>query len=336
MCTIGSLINLKSPVELEVNVPSVLRTQRIRIDFFDQQSVDVDAVVQDSLPGGSRIGTVVGCHGTPGSHKDFKYILPHLHKYGIRFIGINFPGQDHEKLHYTNEERMQFVQKLINSLNVGDNIVFLGHSRGSENALRMAARNPVRDRCKGVALINPIGVGVHGMKHIWMVKFGLWLWERFRIFRFIARYIFYTVFKFLKIRVQNGDEAAVCLKLAANIDLSGQLRYINILNNSNTKLLIAYSAMDHIIEISASQQFASLFHNINHVNCQSKDDISVLDDIPQRYGESERSFSVCFEKEGHYLQKRQAKFIANCTYFMLIADKVAQEDIRNIFNSLYK
>lgn len=49
--------------------------------------------LQDSLPGGSCIGTVVACHGAPGSHNDFKYILPYLHKYGIRFIGINFPGQ---------------------------------------------------------------------------------------------------------------------------------------------------------------------------------------------------------------------------------------------------
>lgn len=39
---------------------------------------------------------------------------------------------------------MQFAQKIVNSTNVGDNIVFMGHSRGSENALRLAARNPVR------------------------------------------------------------------------------------------------------------------------------------------------------------------------------------------------
>lgn len=51
---------------------------------------------------------------------------------------------DYEGLSYTNEERMQFVQKIINSMNVGDNIVFLGHSRGTENALRLAAKNPVR------------------------------------------------------------------------------------------------------------------------------------------------------------------------------------------------
>ncbi|VDO38742.1 unnamed protein product [Onchocerca flexuosa] len=87
-----SLDSQKSLTKLE-EVPSILRTQRVRIDFFDRQSIDVDAVVQDSLPDGSRIGTVVGCHGSPGSHDDFKYILSYLHAHGIRFIGINFPGQ---------------------------------------------------------------------------------------------------------------------------------------------------------------------------------------------------------------------------------------------------
>ncbi|VBB31281.1 unnamed protein product [Acanthocheilonema viteae] len=267
MNNIKTLGNQKSLIKLG-EVPSVLRKLRVRIDFSDRQSVDVDAVVQDSLPGGSCIGTVVGCHGTPGSHNDFKYILPYLHRYGIRFIGINFPGQGytlhHEELSYTSEERMQFVQKIINSMNIGDNIVFLGHSRGSENALRLAARNP--DRCKGVALINPVGVKLHhSIKTTWMIAFGLWLWETFRIFRFILRCLFYTILQVLRMKVKSGDEAVTCLKLMANIDLIGQMSYINMLNNNKTKVLIAYSTMDHLTEISVSQQFASLFDNISHM-----------------------------------------------------------------------
>ncbi|CAG9533863.1 unnamed protein product [Cercopithifilaria johnstoni] len=302
MNNIKPLGSQRSPMKLE-EVPSVLRKLRVRIDFFDRQSVDVDAVVQDNLPGGFCIGTVVGCHGTPGSHNDFKYILPYLYKYGIRFIGINFPGQSytphHEGLSYTNEERMQFVQKIINLMNVNNNIVFLGHSRGSENALRLAARNP--DRCKGVALINPIGVMVHhSIKPTWIIPLDCG---------------FGKLFQLLKMKVESGDEAAICLKLIANIDLTGQIGYISMLNNNKTKVLIAYSAMDHLIEISVSQQFASLFDNISHVSCPSiEGDTSILDYIPKQYAESDRSFSICFENEGHYLQKYQSKFIANCTH----------------------
>ncbi|OZC06937.1 hypothetical protein X798_06079 [Onchocerca flexuosa] len=339
-----SLDSQKSLTKLE-EVPSILRTQRVRIDFFDRQSIDVDAIVQlikissaenlqDSLPDGSRIGTVVGCHGSPGSHDDFKYILSYLHAHGIRFIGINFPGQGytphHEGLNYTNEERMQFVQKIINSMDIGDNIVFLGHSRGSENALRLAARNP--DRCKGVALINPIGIRTHRSikSKLWMIKCFLWFWKTFRIFHFILRFISYAVFKLMKVKVKSGEEAAVCLKLTNTLDLTGQVEYINILNDNKTKVLIAYSDMDHIIETSVSRHLASLFDNIVHVNCPStEENVSILNYIPKQYAESDRSFSVCFENEGHYLQKYHAKFIADCIYSMLIARNTMHENAEN-------
>ncbi|MCP9256803.1 Hydrolase [Dirofilaria immitis] len=304
-------------------IPTVLRTQHIRIDFFDRQSIDVKAIVQDSRPSGSCIGTVVGCHGTPGSHNDFKYIVPYLHAYGIRFIGINFPGQGYtqhyEGLRYTNEERMQFVQKIINSMDIGDKIVFLGHSRGSENVLRLAARNP--DRCKGVALINPLGIRIHRSikSKLWAIKFALWLWETFRIFRSILRFIFYAIFKLSEIKVGNGDEAAVCLKLVDNLNLTGQLEYINILNNNQTKVLIAYSDMDRVIEVS---NYSS-----------TRENISILDYISKQYAKSDRSFSICFENEDHYLQKHHAKFIANCIYSMLIAENTTNGNAENGFKS---
>jgi alpha-beta hydrolase superfamily lysophospholipase len=55
-------------------------------------NVTLDAVVQDTMPGGSKVGTVVASHGCPGSHKDFKHLQSRLKDAGIRFIGINFPG----------------------------------------------------------------------------------------------------------------------------------------------------------------------------------------------------------------------------------------------------
>jgi pimeloyl-ACP methyl ester carboxylesterase len=41
-----------------------------------------------------------------------------------------------------NDERVQIVQQIVDELEL-DNIVFMGHSRGSENALKMAALNQV-------------------------------------------------------------------------------------------------------------------------------------------------------------------------------------------------
>lgn len=45
MNNIRPLGTQKSPIKLE-EIPSVLRKLRVRIDFFDRQSIDVDAVVQ--------------------------------------------------------------------------------------------------------------------------------------------------------------------------------------------------------------------------------------------------------------------------------------------------
>lgn len=41
------------------------------------------------------MGTVVGFHGSPGSHNDFKYIRDKFDNMNIRFIGINYPGFTH-------------------------------------------------------------------------------------------------------------------------------------------------------------------------------------------------------------------------------------------------
>lgn len=114
-------------------------------------------IVQDTKPSGSSVGTVVTLHGSPGSHKDFKYIAPILRDYGIRMIGVNFPGFGHTPglasvsvnpsgfthLKHDNRERLAFVQALIDGLGLKEKLVFMGHSRGSENALKMAALNIV-------------------------------------------------------------------------------------------------------------------------------------------------------------------------------------------------
>uniref|UniRef100_A0A914R2K2 AB hydrolase-1 domain-containing protein n=1 Tax=Panagrolaimus davidi TaxID=227884 RepID=A0A914R2K2_9BILA len=127
------------------------------------ESISLNAVYQDSNPNGSTQGTCIGLHGCPGSHLDFKYIEPLLTKVGIRFIGINYPGLGFssydERLKNDNYERNQFVQKVIDSLNLKENLVFLGHSRGTENALMAAAEN--QEKTKGLILLNPIGITVH-------------------------------------------------------------------------------------------------------------------------------------------------------------------------------
>ncbi|GMR51661.1 hypothetical protein PMAYCL1PPCAC_21862, partial [Pristionchus mayeri] len=127
----------------------------------------LQAVYQDTLPSGSALGTVVATHGAPGSNNDWKYITPRLQQAGVRIIGVNYPGfgysQDLPQLKHDNVERNTFVEALMAKLGLQENIIFMGHSRGSENALQLSARNA----CKtvGAILLNPNGLRVHrGMR----------------------------------------------------------------------------------------------------------------------------------------------------------------------------
>ncbi|PIO66385.1 hypothetical protein TELCIR_11902, partial [Teladorsagia circumcincta] len=102
----------------------------------------------DTLPSGSQLGTVVAIHGAPGSHKDYKYVTPLLQNKGVRFIGVNMPGfgvttGDH-RLRCDNTERNNFVNELVAKVGNVENLIVMGHSRGCENAVAVAAKNAAR------------------------------------------------------------------------------------------------------------------------------------------------------------------------------------------------
>ncbi|VDM50429.1 unnamed protein product [Toxocara canis] len=135
---------------------------------------------KDVVPSRSSLGTVIACHGAPGSHEDFKYFLPYLKSKAIRFVGINFPGfgytQPNAKLRYDNRERLEFVQQLVKRLKLYDNLVFVGHSRGSETALKLGALN--RDRTVAIVLVNPMTLLTYrALKPLWRIQLFAWLWN---------------------------------------------------------------------------------------------------------------------------------------------------------------
>ena len=122
------------------------------------------------------MGTVVGFHGSPGSHNDFKYVRNRLDELNIRFIGVNYPGftftdgmlfETEALLHvlfsgyssqeHTNIERQNFSNSLLDELAIDGKIAYIGHSRGCENALQTV----VTRSGYGLVMINPIGLRIH-------------------------------------------------------------------------------------------------------------------------------------------------------------------------------
>uniref|UniRef100_A0A915M9R8 Uncharacterized protein n=1 Tax=Meloidogyne javanica TaxID=6303 RepID=A0A915M9R8_MELJA len=65
----------------------------------DKGKVTINAVYQDTHPDGSshKGQTVIMLHGSPGSHNDFKYIVPLLSPKGVRSVVINWPGMGYSE-----------------------------------------------------------------------------------------------------------------------------------------------------------------------------------------------------------------------------------------------
>ncbi|CAK5040875.1 unnamed protein product [Meloidogyne enterolobii] len=148
----------------------------------DKGKVTINAVYQDTHPDGSSYKgqTVIMLHGSPGSHNDFKYIVPLLSPKGVRSIVINWPGMGYseydDNLKNDNLERTEYVQSIINFLKLQKPLIFFGHSRGVENAFRLAERN--EEKTVGIIAANFVGVQPHiGVRPFFAIKFLSALWE---------------------------------------------------------------------------------------------------------------------------------------------------------------
>uniref|UniRef100_A0A915C1X5 AB hydrolase-1 domain-containing protein n=1 Tax=Parascaris univalens TaxID=6257 RepID=A0A915C1X5_PARUN len=179
-----------APINCDGHEDDHLRNEEIFIYSHDDDVMQFDAVIQDTAPSGSYHGTVIACHGAPGSHEDFKYFLPYLKNMGVRFVGINFPGfgytASHPKLRYDNRERLEFAQQIVKHLDSNAKLVFVGHSRGSETALKLSVLN--KERTAAVVLINPVTLLVYrGLRPLWRIRLFAWLWNLGNIAQFILK-----------------------------------------------------------------------------------------------------------------------------------------------------
>ncbi|CAJ0953489.1 unnamed protein product, partial [Mesorhabditis belari] len=284
--------------------------------------VTIRAVWQDNLPSGSKVGTVFAIHGSPGSHNDFKYITYHLKNTGIRMISINMPGhgytQNHKKISFHNDDRNAFIQAMIDHLNVDRDVVFVGHSRGSENALNICTLN--QNRAKGLLLINTSGFRRHkGIKPFFIIRFASWIYNLkplAPLARIIMHPILYHIYnRLVKLKTQSGKIAAVCVQSMKTFALSDQRSYVKELNTqSKFPILLAYSGKDFLIEEEIVREMLTEFEDSEEL---------IIDDSQATDTETKaarwfrcrlsqkRTLGVCFHQDGHYLQKYKAKFLSD-------------------------
>uniref|UniRef100_A0A0K0FV95 AB hydrolase-1 domain-containing protein n=1 Tax=Strongyloides venezuelensis TaxID=75913 RepID=A0A0K0FV95_STRVS len=315
----------------EKNISYEEETKLYNVDITltknEQKPIKIKSVYQDSMPEGSKIGTVVALHGAPGSHNDFKYIEPLLTQNGIRTIAINFPGfgisESLEDIEYTNDERIECVEKTLKAIDIEENVILMGHSRGTENALRMATMFP--KMVIGALLVNPIGLRPHrGMRPRWISIFLAILW-RWGLFKPFIVTIIKFMYEFCGIKINNTSVIEACLLTIDQINFHEQKEYIDKLKNLNITIINAIGGKDPVIERSVSREFYSSFPNnlsLEFSNEENEED-KMIKYVRYCLKNGEKTVTSIFSKDGHFLQKHKAKFLAETA--RVIFDIYSQE-----------
>uniref|UniRef100_A0A1I7XIS1 AB hydrolase-1 domain-containing protein n=1 Tax=Heterorhabditis bacteriophora TaxID=37862 RepID=A0A1I7XIS1_HETBA len=329
-----------------VGEESILQDRKVVIENRNGERLSINAVYQDSQPSGSPIGTVVSLHGAPGSHSDFKYINHFLVEKGIRHIGVNYPGFGytdgeyaskmligHAKLYYDNLERHAFVIALIEELDLGDKVVFMGHSRGTENAIMLAAER----NAHGVVLLNPTGLSLHrALRPFFMLKILTGLYNMGPFTQSLLNPLYYKLYQKLGIKAKTGEIAAISMKTMEQLALHKQKPFIDRINQSKTNVLFFYSGRDWLIEEEISTKCAHAF-DVEHIHCQGlsdEEDQLVTQQIKKVFQDGKRGMSVFFMKDGHFLQKDRARLIAEGISAMLcLSNKLPYSD-ESVINKL--
>jgi len=287
--------------------------------------INLDAVFQDTKPEGSSLGTVINAHGAPGSHKDYKYVNPKLEAAGVRIIGINWPGCGYtpydERLENHNFERVQFAQQIIDALNLPrKSVIFLGHSRGSECALKMAALN--EDKSIGFISVNPIGIRPHRGAHIRLFTLLATFW-RIMALRWLSNWILYQIYtKFAQFKVLDGHTCGVAMCMLTRLDYADAIPYIEKYNKSDLRALLLYAGNDWLIEPEISREFLSLFDNEYEISSFTRgEDPEATEAVKQEIINNRKTIGVFCAKDGHFLQKDRGDLIAEAALAMFRMQK---------------
>ncbi|TKR88258.1 hypothetical protein L596_012530 [Steinernema carpocapsae] len=226
-----------------------------------------------------------------------------------------FSADGHDKFNQNNEERLAFVQAIFKKLDLPPNVVFLGHSRGSENALKMGSTNA--DLTQGIILINPLGVKRHrSARPFFKVGLATFVWN-LGFLKWFMGPLLYNIYHCMGLRVPDGSVAGRSIECMFRANLKDQLPFIEKINASSTRTLILYGGKDALIEERVSRHFAESFaENVEQV-CTEKTSEEALMKRIERTFDDRRNVSVFCTSDGHFIQKHRAELIAKTVKFML-------------------
>ncbi|KAK6011058.1 hypothetical protein OSTOST_23868 [Ostertagia ostertagi] len=108
----------------------------------------------------------------------------------------------------------------------------------------------------------------------------------------------------------------MCVRTMSHLELAKGLQpNIDCINQSpDTRVLMAYSGKDFLIETSISRELANSFKGHKELRCKDNDEISEEEAVRQTrelLSNGAKAVSINFEKSGHFLQRDRARYIAD-------------------------
>ncbi|CCD66871.1 AB hydrolase-1 domain-containing protein [Caenorhabditis elegans] len=300
-----------------ISEPKLLK-KLVKFQAENEQFVELEAVYEDSITSGSPFGTVVAFHGSPGSHNDFKYIRSKLDDLNIRFIGVNYPGfsntPEYEGQQHANPERQNFSNALLDELKIDGKIIYMGHSRGCENALQTA----VGREAHGLVLINPTGFRHHqGIRPFYRLEYLDWMYGLLP--SFLGNSMILGIYKAIGFKVKSGEEAMCAMRSVMRMSLEDQIEYIEKLNQKHTKKLIVFGGNDHLVEEEIVLEKLEKHDGLEHFRFEDGISEEEKSKIMECFTGNQLGASVFVAKDTHFQNKSQAELVAESCKKMLDA-----------------
>uniref|UniRef100_A0A1I7T4W7 AB hydrolase-1 domain-containing protein n=2 Tax=Caenorhabditis tropicalis TaxID=1561998 RepID=A0A1I7T4W7_9PELO len=302
----GNQIRNFAMAAVEISEPKVHK-KLVKFQALDGKNVEVQAVYEDSLSSGSSVGTVVAFHGSPGSHKDFKFIRQKLDDVGIRFIGINYPGfkqtEGYPNQQHSNDERQKYTDAFLKDFPIPGKVIFLAHSRGCENALITSTNFPAT----GLVLLNPVGFRPHkSISPLSRLQRVEWIYNMLP--KFLADAMIYQMYVSFGLKVQDGEESINALRSVIRCGLDTTLPYVKKLQTQDTKKFIIFAGRDIIVEEEIVFESLKEYKDMEHFDYEKEIPLTDYSKILETF-DSGKGASVFVKQDTHFQNKSRADLV---------------------------
>ncbi|KAK5969843.1 hypothetical protein GCK32_015715 [Trichostrongylus colubriformis] len=170
----------------------------------------------------------------------------------------------------------------------------------------------------GLVLVNPTGLRRHrAQRPFCAIKFVLWLYSLGEPAKNLMHpFMKYFYNNIIGLRLDTGERAMMCVRTMASLEYAKGLRsHIDSINRrKNARVLVVYGGNDILIETEIPRELACSFDDHRELICNDSDEAAekrFIQETCELFSNGARTVSINFVKDGHFLQRDRARYIAD-------------------------